>query len=58
MYCYYCYYYYILSHAQRSRTQIDSRFPCSGFGKGDDTVGNPHPALISQFELFESVLSY
>ena len=26
------------------------------FGKGDDTVGNPHRAQISQFELFELIL--
>ena len=27
------------------------------FGRGDDTVGNPHRAQISQFELFELILS-
>ena len=27
------------------------------FGRGDDTVGNPHRAQISQFELFELLLS-
>ena len=26
------------------------------FGRGDDTVGNPHRAQISQFELFELIL--
>ena len=26
-------------------------------GRGDDTVGNPHRAQISQFELFELILS-
>ena len=26
------------------------------FGRGDDTVGNPHRAQPSQFELFELVL--
>ena len=26
------------------------------FGRGDDTVGNPHRAQMSQFELFELVL--
>ena len=26
------------------------------FGRGDDTVGNPHRGQISQFELFELVL--
>ena len=26
------------------------------FGRGDDTVGNPHRAQISQFELFELTL--
>ena len=26
------------------------------FGTGDDTVGNPHRAQISQFELFELIL--
>ena len=30
--------------------------PGSGIGRGDDTVGNPHRAQISQFELFELVL--
>ena len=25
-------------------------------GRGDDTVGNPHRAQISQFELFELIL--
>ena len=28
----------------------------SRFGRGDDTVGNPHRAHISQFELFELIL--
>ena len=28
----------------------------SGIGRGDDTVGNPHRAQISQFELFELIL--
>ena len=27
-----------------------------GFGRGDDTDGNPHRAQISQFELFELIL--
>ena len=27
-----------------------------GFGRGDDTVGNPRRAQISQFELFELIL--
>ena len=27
------------------------------FGGGDDTVGNPHRAQISRFELFEPILS-
>ena len=27
-----------------------------GFGRGDDTVGNPHRAQISQFELVELIL--
>ena len=26
------------------------------FGRGDDTVGNPHRAQISRFELFELIL--
>ena len=26
------------------------------FGRGDDTVGNPHRARIPQFELFELIL--
>ena len=26
------------------------------FGRGDDTVGNPHRTQISQFELFELIL--
>ena len=39
--------------------------PCGGprrisasrdIGKGDDTVGNPHRARISRFELFEFIL--
>ena len=28
------------------------------FGRGDDTVGNPHRAQISQFELFELFIFY
>ena len=26
------------------------------FGRGDDTIGNPHRAQMSQFELFELFL--
>ena len=26
------------------------------FGRGDDTVGNPHRAQVSQFELFELIV--
>ena len=29
---------------------------CVDFGRGDDTVGNPHQAQISQFEPFELIL--
>ena len=29
---------------------------CSELGRGDDTVGNPHRAQISRFELFELIL--
>ena len=29
---------------------------CVDFGRGDDTVGNPHQAQISQFELFKLIL--
>ena len=28
----------------------------AGFGRGDDTVGNPHEAQNYQFELFELIL--
>ena len=31
-------------------------FAAAVFGRGDDTVGNPHRARISQFELFELIL--
>ena len=31
--------------------------PGTGFGRGDDTVGNPHRAHISQFEFFELSLT-
>ena len=34
----------------------ESRVYAGGFGRGDDTVGKPHRAQISQFELFELVL--
>ena len=30
--------------------------PLSDFGRGDDTVGNPHRAQISQFDFFELIL--
>ena len=33
-----------------------SRRPGASLGRGDDTVGNPHRARISQFELFELIL--
>ena len=38
-----------LAHALR-------RLPLPSLGRGDDTVGNPHRAQISQFELFELFL--
>ena len=30
--------------------------PSPQIGRGDDTVGNPHRARISQFELFELII--
>ena len=32
------------------------KYRCALFGRGDDTVGNPHRGQIYQFELFELVL--
>ena len=31
-------------------------YHASDFGRGDDTVGNPHRTQICQFELFELIL--
>ena len=32
------------------------KFPEPVFGRGDDTIGNPHRAQIHQFELFELIV--
>ena len=40
--------------ARRGR---EAQRPRRKFGRGDDTVGDPHRAQISQFELFELLLS-
>ena len=45
--------------SQRERNAIYLVEDCDGtlcVGRGDDTVGKPHRAQISQFELFELIL--
>ena len=44
------------SSASGSRCACSSR-ASAALGRGDDKVGNPHRAQISQFELFELILS-
>ena len=47
------------SSANRSGVRDPRGAPRGDFGfvrRGDDTVGNPHRAQISQFELFELIL--
>ena len=46
-------YIYIHTHGRAASESLPQRPMC---GRGDDTVGKPHRARISQFELFELVL--
>ena len=39
-----------------SRSELCRAATRLAFGRGDDTVGNPHRAQICQFELFEFIL--
>ena len=53
--------YYILVPSGCSSTSLPpstrtTSWATSAFGRGDDSVGNPHRAQISQFELFELIL--
>ena len=54
-----------VSRPNLARTSCLTAPPCitfsshnrfTSFGRGDDTIGNPHRAQISQFELFELIL--
>ena len=41
------------TRSSSAASRASSARKCSRIGRGDDTVGNPHRAQISQFELFE-----
>ena len=57
MVCYIIVYHIICCYIiGRSASLTAPNGPAQEFGRGDDTVGNPHRAQISQFELFELVL--
>ena len=45
-----------LKSSCEGRPRRPSQAPMLRFGRGDDTVGNPHRAQISQFEFFELIL--
>ena len=45
----------IIIRPQRAIPRIAQPRCMEIFGRGDDTVGNPHRARISQFELFEFI---
>ena len=46
----------LLADADQTASKVRAAPALPRLGRGDETVGNPHRAQISQFELFELIL--
>ena len=57
LYTYICIYIYIYIYTHIGGQGRTAQKVAASFGRGDDTVGDPHRGQIYQFELFQLILS-